>query len=168
MLAADALAELIRPTIEGLGYELWGVERQRAGRRYVLRVYIDAEAGIAVEDCERVSRQIGDLLEVEDAIQDDYVLEVSSPGLDRVLFQPSQWRRFVGDNVRLQLRIPSAGQRRLTGRLVSADEDDVRIAAADGEHTVRYTTIERARLVPTWPDAGADKKRRKKHLGDNR
>ena len=162
MQATDALTGLIEPTVTGLGYELWGIERQRLGQRQLLRIYIDAEAGIAVEDCERVSGQVGDLLEAEDAVRGDYVLEVSSPGMDRVLFQPSQWPRFVGEDVQLRLRVPVEGRRRLLGRLLSANDEEVRIATVDGERTVRHVAIERARLAPTWPDPAAGKKRRKK------
>ncbi len=162
MQATDALTGLIEPTVTGLGYELWGIERQRLGQRQLIRIYIDAPAGIALEDCERVSGQVGDLLEAENAVRGDYVLEVSSPGMDRVLFQPSQWPRFVGEDVQLRLRVPVEGQRRLLGRLLSANEDEVRIATADGERTVRHSMIERARLMPTWPDPAAGKKRRKK------
>ncbi|HMM77397.1 MAG TPA: ribosome maturation factor RimP [Gammaproteobacteria bacterium] len=175
MQASDAIAGLIEPTVTGLGYELWGIERQRLGQRQLIRVYIDvrgdvrgdvhgddAPAGITVEDCERVSGQIGDLLEAENAVRGDYVLEVSSPGMDRVLFQPAQWLRFVGEDVQLRLRVPVDGQRRLLGRLLSANDEEVRIATADGERTVRHSMIERARLAPAWPDPAAGKKRRKK------
>lgn len=166
MQASDAIAGLIEPTVTGLGYELWGIERQRLGQRQLIRIYIDvrgdATAGITVEDCERVSGQIGDLLEAENAVRGDYVLEVSSPGMDRVLFQPAQWLRFVGEDVQLRLRVPVDGQRRLLGRLLSANDEEVRIATADGERTVRHSMIERARLAPAWPDPAAGKKRRKK------
>ncbi|MCC7121023.1 MAG: ribosome maturation factor RimP [Gammaproteobacteria bacterium] len=166
MQANDAIAGLIEPTVTGLGYELWGIERQRLGQRQLIRIYIDAATGIALEDCERVSGQINDLLEAENAVRGDYVLEVSSPGTDRVLFQPSQWPRFIGEDVQVRLRAPVDGQRRLAGRLLAANDDEVTIAAADGERRVRHSMIERARLAPAWPDPAADKKRRKKKLSD--
>lgn len=162
MQASDAITRLIEPTVAGLGYELWGIERQRLGQRQLIRIYIDAPEGITLEDCERVSGQVGDLLEAENAVRGDYALEVSSPGMDRVLFQPSQWPRFVGEDVQLRLRAPVDGQRRLVGRLLAANDDEVRIAAADGERTVRHSMIERARLAPTWPDPAEGKKRPKK------
>ena len=162
MQASDALTQLVEPTVVGRGYELWGIERQRLGQRQLIRIYIDAPDGIDIDDCERVSSQVSDLLEAENAVRGDYVLEVSSPGMDRVLFQPAQWLRFVGEDVQLRLRVPLEGQRRLAGRLLHADDDEVRIATADGERTVRHSMIERARLSPTWPDPAEGKKRRKK------
>lgn len=162
MQASDAIAQLVEPTITGLGYELWGIERQRLGQRQLIRLYIDAPDGIALEDCERVSAQVGDLLEAESAVRGDYVLEVSSPGMDRVLFQPSQWSRFIGEDVQLRLRAPIEGQRRLLGRLLAANDDEVRIATADAELTIRHSMIERARLSPAWPDPAEGKTRRKK------
>lgn len=162
MQASDAIAPLIEPTVAGLGYELWGIERQRLGQRQLIRIYIDAADGIALEDCERVSAQVSDLLEAENAVRGDYVLEVSSPGMDRVLFQPSQWPRFIGEEVNVRLRAPLDGQRRVVGRLVAATDDEVGVVTADGERTLKHSMIERARLAPAWPDPAAGKTRRKK------
>jgi ribosome maturation factor RimP len=162
MQGSDAIAQLIEPTVTGLGYELWGIERQRAGPRQLLRIYIDAAEGVALEDCERVSAQVGDLLEAESAIRGDYVLEVSSPGLDRVLFNPRQWLRYVGVDVQVRLRVPLDGQRRLVGRLLAADDEQVVVATPEGDKTVRHAMIEKARLVPVWPDPSAGRTRRKK------
>ena len=87
MRAQDALAELLAPTVAGLGYELLGIECQRSGGRTLVRLYIDSEDGIDVGDCEQVSRQVGDLIEVEQAVSGEYTLEVSSPGFDRPLLR---------------------------------------------------------------------------------
>lgn len=162
MQGSDAIAQLIEPTVTGLGYELWGIERQRVGARQLIRIYIDAPAGIALEDCERVSAQVGDLLEAESAVRGDYTLEVSSPGMDRILFHPSQWQRFVGEEVQIRLRMPVEGQRRLVGRLLAADDVQVQLASAEGGQSIRHSMIEKARLVPVWPDSSAGKTRRKK------
>jgi ribosome maturation factor RimP len=162
MHGSDAIAQLIEPTVSGLGYELWGIERQRLGQRQLIRVFIDAPDGIALEDCEKVSAQVGDLLEAESAVRGDYTLEVSSPGLDRVLFYPGQWQRFLGMEVQLRLRMLIDGHRRLVGRILAADDEQVTIAAADGERQIRHNMIEKARLVPVWPEPAAGKARPKK------
>ena len=91
MAAADStLKALLQPVVEALGCELWGIELQSGGKRKLLRLYIDREEGIGVEDCERVSRQSSSVLDVEDAISGEYVLEVSSPGMDRPLYELGQ------------------------------------------------------------------------------
>ncbi len=162
MQGSDAIAQLIEPTVTGLGYELWGIERARSGQRQLIRLFIDAPDGIALEDCEKVSAQVADLLEAENAIRGDYTLEVSSPGVDRVLFYPAQWERYLGQEVQVRLRAPVDGLRRLTGTLLSADGDQVSVMTTDGERTARHSMIERARLVPVWPEPADGKTRRKK------
>ena len=162
MQGSDAIARLIEPTVTGLGYELWGIERTRSGQRQLIRLFIDAPAGIALEDCEKVSAQVADLLEAENALRGDYTLEVSSPGVDRVLFHPAQWERYLGEEVQVRLRTPVEGQRRLIGKLLRANEDEVSVLTPDGERTARHSMIERARLVPVWPDPADGKTRRKK------
>jgi ribosome maturation factor RimP len=92
LIAIDALEPVINPTVSGLGYELLGIERQRLPRGLLLRLYIDRPEGISLDDCERVSKQVRDLLAAENAVRDDYLLEVSSPGLDRPLFKLEHYR----------------------------------------------------------------------------
>ncbi len=110
MAAADSkLRELLQPVVEALGCELWGLELQSGGKRKLLRIYIDKEDGIGVEDCERVSRQSSSILDVEDAINGEYVLEVSSPGMDRPLYELAHYEKFKGENITLKLRFPTMG-----------------------------------------------------------
>ena len=91
------LDNLLRPVIADLGYVCWGIEYQRQGRGALLRVYIDSEAGIDLEDCEQVSRRLSGILDVEDPIAGEYLLEVSSPGLDRLLFTRAHYEQFIGE-----------------------------------------------------------------------
>ena len=160
---SDTIAELLRPTVAALGYELLGVELGRQGEAELVRLYIDvrgdavaestddgAEGGITVDDCERVSRQVDAKLEAEDVIRGAFTLEVSSPGLDRPLFRPAHYRRFVGSLVRMRLRQPVDGRRRLKGRLLEATDTDVSIEADGEQFRVRFDTIDRARIVPEW------------------
>lgn len=140
---------LLAGAVEGMGYELVGVEFHPRPDRSLLRVYIDSEQGITVDDCQRVSHQLGGVLDVEDLIAGRYALEISSPGLDRPLFEPQHFVRFAGSEVRVQLRDLLEGRRKLVGRLLGMREDDVVIVDGSGrEWRVPLERIEKARLVP--------------------
>ena len=97
------LEDILRPVVEGLGYEFWGIEFRSHGHHSKLRVFIDdAENGIAIDDCEKVSRQVSGVMDVEDPIQTEYTLEVSSPGMDRPLFRLEQYEAFIGHKVQIK------------------------------------------------------------------
>lgn len=147
---ADRLLDLLEPTIRGLGYELLGIERGRANAGQLLRLYIDHDDGIAVGDCERVSRQVGDVLDAEKALRGDYTLEVSSPGIDRPLFTLEQHRRYVGEKVQVRLRNLVNGRRRLAGILRAVTADGF-VIEVEGEHfQVAFSDVERSRLAIDW------------------
>lgn len=151
MKAPERLQGLLEPVVTGLGYEWVGLEFLSAGARSTLRVYIDLDGGITVDDCERVSRQVSAVLDVEDVIRGQYTLEVSSPGLDRPLFTPEHFRRFAGSEVRLQLRELVQGRRKLDGRLVGIDAGDEVTVLADGaEYRIPLANIAKARLKPEF------------------
>jgi ribosome maturation factor RimP len=146
----DRLTQLIEPIIEGLGYELVGIEFD--ARTRVLRVYIDQESGIQLDDCSRVSYQISGMLDVEDPIPGKYQLEISSPGLDRPLVKPHDFERFRGATARIQLRAPVDNQRRFQGELAGIDGDFVLIDEQQrGRLRLPFDAIEKARLVPQFP-----------------
>ena len=152
----DRLTELLAPTVTGLGYELLGIERARHGESSLLRLYIDHVDGITVDDCERVSRQVGDVLEAEQAIRGEYTLEVSSPGIERPLFTLDQHRPYVGEHVRLRLRHLVNGRRRLAGLLRQVDDERL-VVELDGEDfAVSFRDVERSQLIADWDQvAGA-------------
>ncbi len=139
---------LIEPGVEALGFELVDVQLGGSGRSRVLRVYIDVPGGVTVDDCAEVSEQLSAILDVEDPIRERYRLEVSSPGLDRPLVRPKDFRRFSGETVKLRLRRPRAGQRNFRGRLLGITDGNVVLDL--GEETVDFglEDIEKARLVP--------------------
>tara|TARA_Y100001934_G_scaffold240709_2_gene295221 strand:+ start:3082 stop:3540 length:459 start_codon:yes stop_codon:yes gene_type:complete len=141
------LGALLGPTIEALGYELVGVEM--AGGGGTLRVYIDREEGISVDDCARASREVSAVLDVEDPIRGTYTLEVSSPGVDRPLFSEADFKRFVGSQVRLQMSTPRPvdGRRRFEGRLVEVTGGELVVADEDTEHRLASADVAKARLV---------------------
>jgi len=144
------IGEMLEPGIRSLGYELVGVEYHGGKGGGLLRVYIDNEQGISADDCQRVSYQVSGVLDVEDPIPGHYTLEVSSPGLDRLLFRPPDFERFAGQLVRVRMRFPIEGQRKFKGRLLGLRDDRV-IIEQDGEQvSLPYEQIEQARLVPEY------------------
>ncbi|MFT4582252.1 MAG: ribosome maturation factor RimP [Gammaproteobacteria bacterium] len=150
MAILDALTTLLEPTVSGLGYELLGVERQSTAGGTLIRLYIDSDEGVVVDDCAIVSRQVGDVLEVEEAVSGAYTLEVSSPGLDRPLFTPAQYRVFVGSHVKVRLRTIVNGRRRLAGLLAAVTDEYLTISIGEDDIDVPYNVVERARLDPQW------------------
>ncbi len=159
--------ELTAPVVAGLGLELWGLEYRPSHRPPLLRVFIESSAdgesgsrGVSVEDCARVSCQLSGVLDVEDPLPGRYQLEISSPGMERRLFEPQHYQRFVGSRVCVSLRVPSDGQRNFTGWLLpfsAADASSVALRTATGaEHLFAFDDIEVARLAPEVGDTGAE------------
>ncbi|HEX6998665.1 MAG TPA: ribosome maturation factor RimP [Gammaproteobacteria bacterium] len=144
----DKLIELLEPPLRALGFELADLEAH-LGRKGLLRIYIDREpGGVTLADCELVSEQIGAFLDVEDPLPGSYVLEVSSPGLDRRLRTPAHFERFAGEPVKVELREPQEGRRRLTGTLAGIEGDTVLLEADGRTWRLRLRDISVARLVP--------------------
>lgn len=144
MRAPDRVINLIRPIVEGLGYEFVGAEYHPARRQGLLRIYIDASEGVEVDDCARVSHQVSGVLDVEDPIPGEYTLEVSSPGLDRPVFEWSDFSRFVGEMARIRLRGAVNGRRKLHGRLVELQDENVVIEEEGEQLVVALADIDRA------------------------
>lgn len=151
----DKLTGLLEPVIEALGYELVLLEYSPARGEAMLRLYIDSPGGITLEDCERVSREVSGIMDVEDPIQGGYRLEVSSPGLDRPLVKVAHYERFMGEQVKVQLLAPKGGRRRFVGAIRSVTDHSVTLATADGAVELEFSEIERARLVPDFERGNA-------------
>lgn len=151
----QALTRDIDHMLQGLALSCLGLEWNPAAGRARLRVYIErAEGEVTVEDCEAASREISAWLDVEDPIPGHYLLEVSSPGIDRPLFSAAQFARAVGEDVKLTLKLPRAGRRRFQGRVVSVAGEDITIATEAGEIGFAHADIEHARVVPDWVALG--------------
>jgi ribosome maturation factor RimP len=144
------LHELIEPGVTSLGFELWGIEYLAHGAHSVLRVYIDAEKGITVDDCAKVSHQISGVLDVEEPISGQYNLEVSSPGLDRPLFTLAQFVAFTGHKVEVRLRVPFEGRRKFKGLLNGVEGDEVLVIVDKEEYLLPIDSIDRANVVPQF------------------
>jgi ribosome maturation factor RimP len=147
--AHQELQAMLEPAINVLGCELVGIEYVPQGRRSLLRIYIDKPSGVTIDDCSDVSHQVSAILDVEDPIREQYTLEVSSPGLDRPLFQAAHFERFSGSLARLRLNRPHAGRRNFTGRLLGLSDDGAVRMEVDGEtYAFKMDEIDKARLVP--------------------
>lgn len=145
------LERILAAVVDTMGYELVGVEFHPYRSHSLLRIYIDSESGITVDDCQRVSHQVSGVLDVEDPIIGQYTLEVSSPGLDRPLFAPEHFERFAGSEVRIQLRELLDGRRKLIGRLLGMRDGDVALVDSEArEWRIPLEQIEKARLVPEF------------------
>jgi len=141
------VTELIGTTVQALGLELWGVELLQQGRYSLLRVYIEREEGVTIEDCEKVSRQVSALLDVEDPIAGEYTLEVSSPGVDRPLFSIEQYAQYVGSEVNLKLRRALDGRRKFKGQIIKISGDIVGLLVDGSEYGLEFSDIEKASIV---------------------
>ena len=146
MAIGEQIEQLVEQPIASLGYTLVGIEYIK-GRDTILRIYIDSDQGISIEDCERVSHQVSGILEVEDPITTAYSLEVSSPGFDRPLFKQHDFERFAGSEAKISMKLPVQGRRNFTGTLHGFNEGNILIEV-DGEmYDLPLNKLSKARLV---------------------
>ena len=144
------LEQQIAPAVSALGFELVGCELKSGDRRLVLRVYIDSENGVGIDDCSKVSRQISAVLDVECPTLDHYDLEVSSPGFDRLLMKPAHYQRYIGKRIRVKLRVPHEDRRNFTGELLSVDQDTLTIKVDNQTFCLSFADIEKANLIADY------------------
>lgn len=143
----DELEQLLAPTVNDMGYELWGCEYLSQGKHSLLRVYIDKEDGIGIEDCQAVSHQVSALLDVDDPIPGNYSLEVSSPGIPRPLFYGWQYLRYIDQPVQVKTFKPVTGKRKLQGTIVSVSESSVVLNINNEDHELLFSNIVKAYLT---------------------
>jgi ribosome maturation factor RimP len=144
----EGLIGLLEPTVNALGYELIDLDF-RPGGGGLVRLFIDKDPAVTLDDCEHVSRQVGDLLDVEDPLPGGYVLEVSSPGLDRRLRTPEHFAAVIGAEIRVELKRAIDGRRRFRGALLTADADAIEINVDGTKRQLPLAEVSIARLVPT-------------------
>jgi ribosome maturation factor RimP len=143
---------LVDPIVKSMGFVFWGLSYVSQGRHSTLRIFIDHENGIDVDDCAKVSRQISSVLDVEDPITQEYTLEVSSPGMDRPLFTLAQYQDSVGQWIELKLRIPFEGRRNFKGPLAAVENDEIVIQVDQHEYLLPFEIVEKANIVPQFKD----------------
>jgi len=148
--APEHLLKLIEPVVEGLGFECVGVEYSSHPKNGFLRIYIDSDNGVLVEDCTSVSHQVSGVLDVEDPIVGEYKLEVSSPGMDRPIFKVKQFERFIGQTVKIHLFKPVEGRRNITGIIEKVEGDDIYLQQDEQVYKVAFQAMSKARLEPDY------------------
>ena len=144
----ERLIALIEPLVQRLGFELVELEYGGGRSHAVLRIFLDGPAGVTLDDCAKVSREISALLDVEDPIPCPFTLEVSSPGFDRVLRTRAHFDRFLGSRVFVELKEPRAGRRRYTGTLLSVDDGGIGLEVDREQVALTFSEIGKARLAP--------------------
>jgi len=148
--APEHLLNLIEPIVEGLGYECVGIDYNPHPKHGLLRIYIDSENGVLVDDCTKVSHQVSGVLDVEDPIQGNYQLEVSSPGADRPFFKISQFERYIDSTVLVNLFKSISGRRKITGRIVKVADEVITLEEGEQTYEVPFEAMSKARLVPEY------------------
>lgn len=157
---ANDIANLLAPTVQALGVELLGIEYLPAPGGATVRLYIDVQEAeratrhVNIEDCEAVSREVSAQLDVEDPISGNYTLEVSSPGVDRPLFQLAHFARFIGESAKVVLKLPQDRRRRLQGTISRIEGESIVFTVDGTDMTVAFDNIDKARLVPDWAALG--------------
>ncbi len=150
MAKIEQLTELLKPAAEALGYEFVGIEYVGQGVHSILRVYIDHENGISVDDCTKVSHQASGILEVEDPISSQYTLEVSSPGLERPLFILSHFEKVVGQQINIRCHIGVDGRRKFKGELNKVDGQHLLVTVDNQSYEIEFQDVDKANVVAVF------------------
>lgn len=144
------ISELIAPILEDLGISLWGIKLIRNPRRTVLQIFIDKEGGVTVDDCSEVSLQINGVLDVEDLFRNSYNLEVSSPGLDRILFTFEQLLAYIGKEMVVEVSMPVANRRRFRGTLQKVKGDTLFLQVDQDVYEIAFPNVSKAQIIPVF------------------
>ncbi len=141
------LEAIISPVVESFDCQLWGLNLL-PGNHTLLRIYIDKDDGVTIDDCEKISKQLSTVLDVEDPFVNNYILEVSSPGLDRQLFKSEHYQKYVGSVVSIVLKTPFEARKKFQGLLNNIENDEIAIQIEDTEYQFPVESIHKAKVVP--------------------
>ena len=150
VILANKINKLINLALVTMGIELLGCEYSSQGRRGLLRVYIDSEDGVTIDDCAKASKQISAILDVEDLITGKYALEVSSPGLDRPLFNMAHYQKYIGHQIKIRLKAPKGNRRNFTGVLTVVKNELIELEVDHQIITLAFSDIEKGNLIPEF------------------
>jgi ribosome maturation factor RimP len=149
----QVLTAIIEPVVESFGLQLWGLQYSSHNGHSLLRIFIDGEQGVGVDDCAKVSRQLSAVLDVEDPINGKYILEVSSPGLDRSLFTLAQYTLYVGSTIKVKLNTAVDMRKKFKGILlaVAVDQQSIELEVEGKVISIAYLNIDKANVVIDLP-----------------
>ena len=150
MTKTQAIEETVKSIVTAMGFEFVGMEFLSQGRYSTLRIYVDQSGGITLDECSKLSEQIGAVLDVEELVAGEYHLEVSSPGLDRPLFTLEHYRQFVDCEVSVRLKMPLDGQRHFKGVIKEIKNEVVVLRVGEEEISLPFDSIAKAHLVYQW------------------
>jgi len=147
------IESLITPIVNAMGYSIWNVELRKSRRNVLVRIYVDVPAGderksVSIDDCSLISNQIGALFDVENPILESYILEVSSPGLNRSLSKLEHYQRYVGNIIHIVLRQPEDGKYDFTGKIQEVFDNTLKLIVNNEVVTFLLTNIYKANLAP--------------------
>ncbi len=144
---SQSLESLFAPIIEGLGYDLWGIEYRSSQKHAHVKIFIDHADGITLDHCSEVSQQISAMLDVEDPISVPYTLEISSPGIERPLLKLEHYRRYIGAEIKVRLSWALEGRKNFKGELTAVEDDDITISLDSEEVSFSIDAVKRAHLI---------------------
>lgn len=147
MALTTDLENMLKPAIEDLGYDFFGLDFFPQGKKPIVRIYIDRDQGVKVADCEKVSRRVSSLLDVEAGLNSAYTLEVSSPGLERKLFTAEQCEKQVGQTLKVRLRHESDGKKNFKGKLLNVNGNELKLDIDGSTLSLDFQEIEKAQVV---------------------
>ncbi len=147
---AGTVRDLVSPVAEELGYMLWDVEYLKEGADMILRITIDKPEGIGIEDCEKMARAIDPIIDEADPIEVSYKMEVSSPGIERVLSRPEHFDACMGEKVEVKLYAPIEKKKQLIGILAAADEKTITVTCDEGEYVLEKSAVAKVSTVFDW------------------
>ena len=143
----NEISELVKPIVTSMGYEMWGINIGQQNNSIKITLYIDSKAGIKIDDCEKVSYQVSHLLDSEELCDPDYILEVSSPGVERPLLKLAHYQRYIGSEIKVRLIWALDGQKNFKGELLRVESDNITMLADEVEVSFSIDTIKRAHLI---------------------
>ena len=146
----EKVESLVKPKVEELGYKLYDVEYAKEGKDYFLRIYIDSEKGIDITDCEKVSRELNDILDEADYIKTEYFLEISSPGVERILRKDSHLEENIGNEVEVKLFKSIDKEKVISGKITKFDKEDIYIQTDSKEVKIERAFISQIKTKYNW------------------
>jgi ribosome maturation factor RimP len=142
----NEIIDIIKPTIVSMGYELWGLSIGQQNNSLKFTLYIDSKSGINIDDCVKVSNQVSHILDIDDGFNSEYILEVSSPGFDRVLITQDHFEKYINEKVKMKLKWLVQNRKNIKGLITSVTSEHVVISDDKDNYEIKYDSIDSARL----------------------